>query len=62
MTQKYHDAFVDELKIASVLKETMNPQTGSPNLNIKASLIVPTKREYDAELDDPVKKAAEAKK
>ena len=54
--------FVDELKIASVLKETMNPQTGSPNLNIKASLIVPTKREYDAELDDPVKKAAEAKK
>jgi hypothetical protein len=50
------------LKIASVLKETMNPQTGSPNLNIKASLIVPTKREYDAELDDLVKKAAEAKK
>jgi hypothetical protein len=40
----------------------MNPQTGSPNLNIKASLIVPTKREYDAELDDLVKKAAEAKK
>lgn len=54
--------FVDELKIASVLKETMNPQTGSPNLNIKASLMVPTKRDYDAELDDPVKKAAEAKK
>ena len=54
--------FVDELKIASVLKETMNPQTGSPNLNIKASLMVPTKRDYDAELDDPAKKAAEAKK
>lgn len=54
--------FVDELKIASVLKETMNPQTGSPNLNIKASLIVPTKRDYDEELDDPVKKAAEAKR
>ena len=54
--------FVDELKIASVLKETMNPQTGSPNLNIKASLMVPTKRDYDAELDDPAKKASEAKK
>ncbi|MDB2488611.1 hypothetical protein N9X59_05570 [Alphaproteobacteria bacterium] len=54
--------FVDELKIASVLKETMNPQTGSPNLNIKASLMVPTKRDYDAELDDPAKKAEEAKK
>jgi len=54
--------FVDELKIASVLKETMNPQTGTPNLNIKASLMVPTKRDYDAELDDPAKKAAEAKK
>ena len=54
--------FVDELKIASVLKETMNPQTGSSNLNIKASLMVPTKRDYDAELDDPAKKAAEAKK
>ncbi|MDA8524381.1 hypothetical protein N9L04_03135 [Alphaproteobacteria bacterium] len=54
--------FVDELKIASVLKETMNPQAGSPNLNIKASLMVPTKRDYDAELDDPAKKAEEAKK
>jgi len=44
------------------LKETMNPQTVSPNLNIKASLMVPTKRDYDAELDDPAKKASEAKK
>ena len=54
--------FVDELKIASVLKETMDPQTGSPNLSIKASLMVPTKRDYDAELDDPTRKPAEAKK
>lgn len=52
--------FVDELKIASVLKETMEPQQGTPNLNIKASLMVPTKREYDTELDDPTRVKAEA--
>ena len=52
--------FVDELKIASVLKETMEPQPGTPNLTIKASLMVPTKREYDTELDDPSRVKAEA--
>lgn len=52
--------FVDELKIASVLKETMEPQPGTPNLTIKASLMVPTKREYDTELDDPARVKAEA--
>jgi hypothetical protein len=53
--------FVDELKIASVLKETMEPQQGTPNLTIKASLMVPTKREYDTGLDDPSRVKAEAK-
>ena len=53
--------FVDQLKIASVVKETMVSQEDNVNLLIKASLMVPTKREYDAELDDPNKQAAEAK-
>lgn len=53
--------FVDQLKIATVVKETMVPQEDDMNLLIKASLMVPTKREYDAELDDPSKQAAEAK-
>ena len=53
--------FVDQLKIATVVKETMTPQEGSPELQIKASLMVPTKRDYDAELDDPSKKAPGAK-
>jgi hypothetical protein len=53
--------FVDQLKIAAVVKETMVPQEDDMNLLIKASLMVPTKREYDAELDDPSKQAAEAK-
>lgn len=52
--------FVDQLKIATVVKETMMPQEGAPDLIIKASLMVPTKRAYDAELDDPSKQAAEA--
>ncbi|MGB1550445.1 MAG: hypothetical protein ACPHDV_03285, partial [Parvibaculales bacterium] len=53
--------FVDQLKIATVVKETMVPQEDDMNLLIKASLMVPTKRKYDAELDDPSKQAAEAK-
>ena len=53
--------FVDQLKIASVVKETMVSQEDNVNLLIKASLMVPTKREYDAELDDPNRQAAEAK-
>lgn len=53
--------FVDQLKIATVVKETMIPQEGSPQLQIKASLMVPTKRDYDAELDDPAKQTAGAK-
>ena len=53
--------FVDQLKIATVVKETMIPKEGSPDLQIKASLMVPTKRDYDAEVDDPNKKAAGAK-
>ena len=53
--------FVDQLKIATVVKETMTPQEDSPELQIKASLMVPTKRDYDAELDDPSKKATGAK-
>ena len=53
--------FIDQLKIATVVKETMVPQEDDMNLLIKASLMVPTKREYDAELDDPSKQAAEAK-
>ena len=53
--------FVDQLKIASVVKETMVSQEDNVNLLIKASLMVPTKREYDAELDDPNRQAVEAK-
>jgi hypothetical protein len=53
--------FVEQLKIATVVKEIMEPQQGGTELTIKASLMVPTKRAYDAELDDPSKKAAEAK-
>jgi hypothetical protein len=53
--------FIDQLKIATVVNETMVPQEDDMNLLIKASLMVPTKREYDAELDDPSKQAAEAK-
>ena len=47
--------FVDQLKIATVVKETMTPQDGSPELKIKTSMMVPTRRDYDAELDDPSK-------
>ena len=47
--------FVDQLKIATVVTETMTPKEGSPELQIKASMMVPTKRDYDNELDDPAK-------
>ena len=50
--------FVDQLKIATVVKETMTPRRRY-ELLIKASLMVPTKREYDAELDDPASNGGE---
>ena len=53
--------FVDQLKIATVVKETMTPQDGSPKLQIKATMMVPTRRDFDAELDDPSKKEAGTK-
>ena len=53
--------FVDQLKIATVVKETMTPQDGSPELRIKATMMVPTRRDFDAELDDPSKKEAGTK-
>ncbi len=47
--------FVDQLKNVVVLNEVLEPTDNGVNLNINARMMVPTKRAYDSELDDPEK-------
>ncbi len=47
--------FVDQLKNVVVLSEVLEPTDSGTDLNINARMMVPTKRAYDNELDDPAK-------
>lgn len=50
--------FVEQLKNVIVLNEVMVPQEDGATLSIDARLMVPTRRSYDDELDNPEKIAA----
>ena len=47
--------FVDQLNNVVVLNEVLESVDNGINLNINARMMVPTKRAYDSELDDPEK-------
>ena len=54
--------FVEQLKNVVVLNEVLAPQEDGVTLKINARMMVPTRRAYDSELDDPekIKKRKEA--
>lgn len=47
--------FVEQLKNVVVLNEVLEPDENGVTLNINARMMVPTRRAYDSELDDPEK-------